>query len=97
MRLIALHIFKWQEENPILLCNELDLNMLWFYQKGMAKEHVNFNARMVAERIPPGNKATVALEQNVGNCYCWTTKDGISATAITDLEYPEKAGFILLN
>ena len=71
--------------------------MLWYYQKGMAKENVNFNARMVAKGIPTGSKAKVALEQNVSKCYCWTTKDGISATAITDLEYPEKVGFILLN
>lgn len=33
----------------------------------------------------------------MGTCYCWTTADGISATAITDTEYPEKAGFMLLN
>ena len=52
---------------------------------------------MIAGRIPPGNKAVVALEKNIGNCYCWTTKDGLSATAITDLEYPERAAFILLN
>ena len=97
MKLIALHIFKWQEEAPVLLCNEMDLSMLWFYQKGMAKDHVNFNARMIAGRIPPGNKASVTLEDNIGVCYCYTTKDNISATAITDSEYPEKAAFILLN
>ena len=48
-------------------------------------------------RIPPGNKSTCLLEQNIGNCHCWTTGDGISATAITDLEYPEKAAYMLLN
>ena len=52
---------------------------------------------MIAERIPPGNKAQVALEENIGNCYCWTTKDGLSVTAICDREYPERAAFILLN
>ncbi len=71
--------------------------MLYFYQKGMAKEHINFNSRMIAGRIPPGNKAGVTLENNLGVCYCHTTKDNISATAITDAEYPEKAAFILLN
>jgi hypothetical protein len=30
-------------------------------------------------------------------CHCWTTADGISATVITDNEYPEKAAYILLN
>ena len=63
----------------------------------MAKQHINFNARTIAERIPPGNKASVTLENNVGICYCWTTKDGLTATAITDSEYPERAAFILLN
>ena len=63
----------------------------------MAKEHINFNSRTSASRIPPGNKASVNLENNVGVCYCYTTKDGLSATAITDNEYPEKAAFILLN
>ena len=63
----------------------------------MAKEHINFNSRTIASRIPPGNKASVNLENNVGVCYCYTTKDGLTATAITDNEYPEKAAFILLN
>ena len=97
MKLIALHIFRWAEEDPVLLCSEMDLSMLYFYQKGMAKEHINFNARMIASRIPPGNKASVSLENNAGVCYCWTTKDGLSATAVTDNEYPERAAFILLN
>ena len=97
MKLIALHIFKWSEEDPVLLCSELELSQLWFYQKGMAKEHINFNSRTIASRIPPGNKASVNLENNVGVCYCYTTKDGLTATAITDNEYPEKAAFILLN
>ena len=63
----------------------------------MAKDHINFNSRMISGRIPPGNKASVTLENNIGICYCYTTKDNISATVITDTEYPEKAAFILLN
>ncbi len=97
MKLIAIHLFKWAEEETVLLCSEMDLSMLWFYQKGMAKEHINFNSRMIASRIPPGNKASVTLENNIGICYCYTTKDNISATCITDGDYPEKAAFILLN
>jgi synaptobrevin homolog YKT6 len=97
MKLIAIHIYKWVEEEPILLCSEMDLSMLWFYQKGMAKDHIKFNSRMISGRIPPGNKASVPLEDNIGICYCYTTKDNISATCITDPEYPEKAAFLLLN
>ena len=63
----------------------------------MAKEHINFNSRMIASRIPPGNKAGVTLENNIGICYCYTTKDNLSATVITDSDYPERAAFILIN
>ena len=37
------------------------------------------------------------LEGEIGVCYCWTTADGISATAICDLEYPERAAFVMLG
>jgi hypothetical protein len=33
----------------------------------------------------------------MGQCFCWTTQDGLAATAITDMEYPEKAAMILLT
>ena len=48
-------------------------------------------------RIPPGNKSACSLENDAAKCYCYTTADGISATAITDNEYQEKAAFILLS
>jgi len=63
----------------------------------MAKEHVTFNSRLIAGRTPPGNKQSISLEKDLGVCYCWTTTDGISATAVCDNEYPEKAAFIMLN
>ena len=88
----------------------------------MAKQHINFNSRLIAgyvyflpmilpmffwnfilivwfhnRRIPPGNKSACSLENDAAKCYCYTTADGISATAITDNEYQEKAAFILLS
>ena len=97
MKLIAIHIYKWQESNSLMLAYDIDVNMLWFYQRGMAKELINFNSRLISGRVDPGNKASTSLEQDIGVCHCWTTQDGISATCITDNEYPEKAAYILLN
>ena len=79
------------------MCSEVDLSMLYFFQRGMAKELVNFNARLISSRTPPGNKQTIVLEDGVGVCYSWTTQDGLSATAVCDKEYPERAAFIMLN
>jgi len=62
MKLVALHIFRWKEDNPFLLKSIMDVSMLWFYQRGMVKEHINFNSRLVSGRIFPGNKASTVLE-----------------------------------
>jgi len=97
MRIIGLYIFKWDEQRPVMLSKQVDLSSLYFYQRGVAKEHADFNARTVSSKIPPGNRASVALEEGKFICYAWTTQDGISATAFTDAEYPEKAAMTLLT
>lgn len=97
MRLIAIHIYKWDKENAMLLCNEQNLQDLWFYQRGIAKDLINFNSRLIATRTPPGNQQSIQLEQGIGFCHTWTTTDLISVTAMTDPEYPEKAAFLLIN
>lgn len=97
MRLVSIHIYRWHQESSVLLCHEMDLNMLWFYQRGMAREHITFNTRLISGRCAPGTKASISLEQDLGMCYCWTTTDGISATVCCDNEYPERAAFIMLN
>lgn len=75
----------------------MDLQKLWFYQRGTAKELINFSSRLIAGRIQPGQKATTTLEDGLGKCSCWTTSDGLSVSAITTMDYPEKAPFILIN
>ena len=75
----------------------MNLQDLWFYQRGIAKELINFNSRTIAGRISKGNKASIALENNVGKCHCYVTLDGIAATAMTDNEYDERAAYTLLN
>ena len=97
MRLISLHVYKWKSEDAKLLCSTMDLRELWFYQRGVAKDLINFNSRTIAGRIPMGNKASISLENNVGKCHCWVTLDGIAATALTDNEYDERAAYTLLN
>ena len=97
MRLISIHIFKWKSEDAKLWCSEMNLTDLWFYQRGIAKDLINFNAMTIAGRIPKGNKGSITLENDVGRCHCWVTKDGIAATAMTCNDYPERAAYTLLN
>ena len=97
MKLVALHIYKWKPEDAKLFCSHMDLNELWFYQRGIAKDLINFNSRTIAGRIPQGSKASITLENDVGKCHCWVSLDGIAATAMTDNEYDERAAATLLN
>ena len=97
MKLVALHIYKWKAEDAKLFCSHMDLTELWFYQRGIAKDLINFNSRTIAGRIPAGSKASITLENDVGKCHCWVSLDGIAATAMTDNEYDERAAATLLN
>ncbi len=48
MKLICLHVFRWQPNEAVLLASGYELSMLWFYQRGIAREHLLHNSRLVA-------------------------------------------------
>jgi hypothetical protein len=104
MRLIALHIFKWQEENALLLASAYELSALWFYQRGAVRDVLLHHSRLIASyvgtwsrrRIKPNERQRVELEENKGVCYAYCTAGHLCLTAVTDAEYPERAGFGIL-
>jgi hypothetical protein len=77
--------------------------MLYFYQRGTAKDIITFNSRTIASKIEPGFRASVTLEKDMGRCYCYNTAnengngDGLCVTAITDMEYEERPAMLLLT
>ena len=97
MRIVSIHMFKWQEKDPILLCSQQEINDLWFFQRKTAGEHILFSARLIAQETELGKKQSVVLENKIGNCHCWTTSDGLSVTVITDMEYPEESAFNMIG
>jgi synaptobrevin family protein YKT6 len=97
MRIVSIHIFKWKKKDPVLLCEETQLEGLWFFQKKTAGEHIRFSSRLIAQDTELGMKQGVKLDGDVGMCYCWTTSEGLSVTTITDMEYPESSAFNMLG
>ena len=89
VKLISLNVYKYEEEDSKLLATASDLSICSFWKRGVAKQLIAFNSRLVSGRIPPDNKAVVNLENNMAKCYCYCSTDGISATAIVDNDYPE--------
>eukprot|EP00826_Nyctotherus_ovalis_P022792 TRINITY_DN175_c0_g1_i5.p2 TRINITY_DN175_c0_g1~~TRINITY_DN175_c0_g1_i5.p2 ORF type:complete len:203 (-),score=70.98 TRINITY_DN175_c0_g1_i5:80-688(-) len=96
MRLIALHVYKWNETEAVLLAAAYELNMLWFYQRSVARDHVLHNSRLVATRMKPGQRGCIDLEEGKAKCYALCTPDKLCVTAVTDTEYPERAAFGVL-
>ena len=97
MKLVSIHIFRWRKKDPVLLWEACQLDGLWFFQKKTATEHIRFNSRLISQDTEAGVKQSVTLEGDIGVCHCWTTSDGVSVTAITDVEYPESSAFYMLG
>ncbi len=96
MKLISMHVFRWKPEEAILLAGDSELSALWFYQRSVASDLILHNSRLVASRMKPGQRACIRLEGGKTLCYAICTPGQVCVTAITDLEYPERAAFAAL-
>ncbi|KAM0788005.1 hypothetical protein ACM66B_006205 [Microbotryomycetes sp. NB124-2] len=73
-----------------------DLSSFSFYQRGAIGEFMNFFSRTVAERTQPGQRQTVQENNYAAHCYS-RAADKLSGVIITDLDYPVRVAFSLLN
>lgn len=96
MRLLSIHIFKWRQENPILLGSATELSFLGFIQRRVLREHINFNSRMICGRANPGDRSAVHLENNQGICYIAIHPNTFAVTVVCDPEYPQRVAFALI-
>ena len=49
MKIISLHVLKWNEDNSLFLNSAYDLSFVSWYQRPFYKETVNFGARTAAK------------------------------------------------
>ena len=49
MKIISLHVLKWNEDNSLFLSSAYDLSFVSWYQRPFYKETVNFGARTAAK------------------------------------------------
>ena len=77
MKLACMHLFVWADKSPFLICSSSDLGKMWFYERGIAKQHLLHNSRLVAGRIQPGQRARIELEDGKAVCYAWCTNTNL--------------------
>ena len=90
MKLISLHIFKYQKGDSILLSSAVDLSHSGVLNQNTV-ENITKISRSVSGCVKPSGTApntSYDLEEGNGNVHCLTFVDKISVTAITDKEYP---------
>jgi synaptobrevin family protein YKT6 len=51
MRIISMHVLKWQEENSLFITSAYELGFASWYQRPFVKEQLNFGARTAAKYI----------------------------------------------
>lgn len=88
MRLLSIHLYRWNEDNPILLNSVTELSFAGFLERRVLREHLNFASRTVCARARLGDRTAVHLENNAGICYVAIHPSSLAMTVITDLEYP---------
>ena len=97
MRLLSIHLFRWRDENPVLLGCSTELSFLGYIQRRVLREHINFTARTVCGRARPGDRTAVHLENNQGICYVAIHPNSLAVTIVSDPEYPQRVVFSLIG
>jgi len=99
VKLIMLSIFRYTgpETSPILLASTRDLSSFSFFTRGTIAEHLRFGSRTVCQRTKEGARQTVGLKDNPFLCHCYVRLDGLCGIAVSDLDYPQRVVYSLIN
>lgn len=98
MRIYSLAIFTAPPSGSATqLAAHADLSSYSFYQRGSVQEFLNFFSKTVVERTQPGQRQSVEEQSYKFNAYNRGGADNLAAIIITDLEYPARPAFSLLQ
>ncbi|EAR83909.1 SNARE ykt6 (macronuclear) [Tetrahymena thermophila SB210] len=96
MRLISMHVLKWDPENPIFLSSAYELGFISWYQRPFFKETLNFGVRTMTARVQKGDRTVVQLDEAKAMAYVVVSND-IAVVIVCDEEYPQKTPFVIIR
>ncbi|KAL4462137.1 hypothetical protein ABPG72_010453 [Tetrahymena utriculariae] len=96
MRLISMHVLKWDPENPIFLSSAYELGFISWYQRPFFKETLNFGVRTMTARVQKGERTAVQLDEAKAMAYVVVSND-IAVVIVCDEEYPQKTPFVIIR
>mmetsp|Transcript_6378 Transcript_6378/g.11106 ORF Transcript_6378/g.11106 Transcript_6378/m.11106 type:complete len:200 (-) Transcript_6378:24-623(-) len=96
MRILSIHLYKWQAEAPVLFGAAHELGFVGYFQRKVVRDLINFSSRTVVARSRPGDRTAVHLEQDAGICYVAVHPNNLAVTVIADQEYPQRVAFTVI-
>jgi synaptobrevin family protein YKT6 len=104
MKVLAIyivHVFKSQSssaassnqngENSKIIVMASDLSSVGWFSRGSVQQVMNFTARTVSERTPPGQRSTIDEQEYTAYIFRPVKHPKLSVVTVTDKEYPHRA------
>jgi synaptobrevin family protein YKT6 len=101
MKLLCAEVFRMREgKTPIKLASASDVSSFSYWKQSTVKESFAFASRLAAQKTSLGTRQTIQQGDQTDDPYCihvYVRGDGLTATVVTDKEYPERVAFSFLN
>jgi len=96
MKVTSLSLWKWNGDNiePTCLGKAEDVNEFGYFQRGSVREMLHFISRTIVKRTQPGQRQSVEQDQYLVHV---TNRNGLTAIAVMDKEYPSRSAFCVLG
>jgi synaptobrevin family protein YKT6 len=96
MRILSIHLYKWQADSPVNFGAVHELGFIGYFQRKVVRDLINFSSRTVVGRSRPGDRTAVHLEQEAGICYVAVHPNSLAVTVVADPEYPQRVAFTVI-
>ncbi|XP_015751342.1 PREDICTED: synaptobrevin homolog YKT6-like [Acropora digitifera] len=94
MKLYALSVVRKDFKSKTLV-SAFDLQSFGYFQRSSVKEFMQFTSQILVERTREKERASVKEQEYV--CHVFVRSDSLGGVIVSDLEYPQRVVFTLLN
>lgn len=95
VKLYHLSVFYKQQTKAVPLVSASDLSSFSYFQRNSVQEFMNFTSQILIERSQPATRTSVKEQSYM--CHVYVRADRLSATLVSDHEYPHRVAHTLLN
>ena len=92
---MKLYAILMVEQNNNVLAEAFDVSSFGFFEKGTVKEFIHFFTKTIVEYTELGEHKSVHQDKYIAHVY--KSSIGTSVVVVSDLEYPQRVVFTLMN